>query len=293
VGALHDAFSRHLPLTLSPDSIWLTILQGFSHHVNENAEALRGRLVRHEKRCELREQISDMTVEEIRKAISGFSRQIRNATDPVLHETLICDFTTTTPDIHTASEIALMDTYSQYFEFSFMRCICGIPHITLEGTVQDWQRIRARVEVLATFELEWWVERLRPILDEFVRAASGHPDREFWRGIYKFRPARGPYDSMKVTGWVVDLFPYLGDAPERKRSDAFEPGASREVSAGGFPSGLCSVEVDLKLTDNNERIIATQKLDLVAGLLGVEQSEDAAVSPVIGWCLARQAPGQV
>src|SRR5690242_3856400 len=32
VGAVHLAFSRHLPVTLSPDVIWLTIAQGFSHH---------------------------------------------------------------------------------------------------------------------------------------------------------------------------------------------------------------------------------------------------------------------
>lgn len=46
VSAVHLAFSRHLPLTLSPDVIWLTIVQGFSNHVNQNAESLRPRLVR-------------------------------------------------------------------------------------------------------------------------------------------------------------------------------------------------------------------------------------------------------
>jgi hypothetical protein len=54
--AVHLAFSRHLPLTISPDVVWLTIVQGFSHHVNKNAEALRGRLVRHKGRVEQAEQ---------------------------------------------------------------------------------------------------------------------------------------------------------------------------------------------------------------------------------------------
>src|SRR5689334_5646529 len=31
VEAIHLAFSQHLPLTLTPDAIWLTIVQGFSH----------------------------------------------------------------------------------------------------------------------------------------------------------------------------------------------------------------------------------------------------------------------
>lgn len=45
VEAVHEAFSRHYPLALSPDSIWLTIAQGFAHHVTENAETLRGHLM--------------------------------------------------------------------------------------------------------------------------------------------------------------------------------------------------------------------------------------------------------
>ncbi len=57
VEAIHLAFSRHLPLTLSPDVIWLTIVQGFSHHVNQFPEALRGRLVTHQEQRDLVEQI--------------------------------------------------------------------------------------------------------------------------------------------------------------------------------------------------------------------------------------------
>ena len=39
IDTIQTAFSRHYPLTLSPDSIWLAIAQGFSHHIAENAEA--------------------------------------------------------------------------------------------------------------------------------------------------------------------------------------------------------------------------------------------------------------
>jgi hypothetical protein len=285
VAAVHLAFSRHLPLTLSPDAIWLTIVQGFSHHINEHSEALRGRLVRHEGHRDLVEQIGKLDATELAAAVSSFSRQIRDATDPALYDALICNFTTTTAEVRTASEIAFMDTYSAYFRFTFAMCICGIPNITLTGCTDDWQRIRDRIEMLESFGLDWWVSRLRPILDEFVRASDGKPDREFWQGIYKFRPPKGPYDAEMVTGWLVDLFPYLGDAPRRKRNHVFERGGNREVAAGAFPSGLCKVGVHLKLTDDNGNEIATKDLDLVAGLLGVKQS-DSRVWPIISWCLA-------
>ena len=289
VAAVHLAFSRHLPLALSPDAIWLSLVQGFSHHVNENAETLRGRLVRHQGREKLVERIQKLTIGHVTAAVSGFSDQIRAATDPALHDTLLCDFSTTTPEARTASEIALMDTYSHYFEYELEMCVCGIPSITLAGTAQDWRRIRDRVEVLDTFGLEWWTTRLRPILDEFVHAAEGRPNREFWRGIYKFRPAKGLYDQQMVTGWLVDLFPYLGDAPVRRRNPALEQGGTREVAAGAFPSGLASVAVRLNLVNDDHDILATHDLELVAGLLGVEQAQDATLSPMISWCLARPA----
>ena len=44
IEAVHLAFSGHRPLVLSPDCIWLTIVQGFGHHVNKYAEDLRGKI---------------------------------------------------------------------------------------------------------------------------------------------------------------------------------------------------------------------------------------------------------
>ena len=136
IDAVATAFNQHWPLTLSPDSIWLVIGQGFAHHVAENAETLRHHLVRHDGRRELRVAVSDLSLSSFECAISHWSLQIREATNPVLHETLICDFSTTTPAIRTASEVVLMDCYSSYFEYSMMS-VCGIPKITVTGSLQD------------------------------------------------------------------------------------------------------------------------------------------------------------
>ena len=35
-------------------------------------------------------------------------------------------------------------------------------------------------EVLETYDLVWWVARLRPILDKFIRTVMGSPNRRFW-----------------------------------------------------------------------------------------------------------------
>ena len=45
VSAVHCAFAEHRPLVLSPDIIWLTICQGFGHHVLSKKETLRPYIV--------------------------------------------------------------------------------------------------------------------------------------------------------------------------------------------------------------------------------------------------------
>jgi hypothetical protein len=79
--------------------------------------------------------------------------------------------------------------------------------------------MRERIEVLETYDLQWWIARLRPILDEFIQTTQGHPNREFWQAMYK--PTKA-YFTEVVTGWIADLFPYLGDPPNRQRSHVFE-----------------------------------------------------------------------
>jgi Domain of unknown function (DUF4419) len=304
IDAVYIAFSQHRRLALSPDCVWLAIAQGFGHHITANAEALRHRFVRHQGKQQLNEKISHWSLEDCKFAIAGLSAQIRKASDPVLHDTLVCDFSTTTPEIRTASEVVLMDTYSSYFKYQ-MECVCGIPAIALTGSLADWERMRERIEVLETYELRWWIARLRPILEEFIQTIKGHPNREFWQAICKPRPA---YTSTLITGWITDLFPYLGDLPHRQRSHVFQwnrenwvpapaicpktprsqlvPSVLTGVGTRHFPSGLSSVPFDLKFPDNS-----TRKLDLVAGFLGVEQdAEDLALSPVIGWCFAEPPP---
>jgi hypothetical protein len=308
VQAVHLAFSQHRPLILSPDCIWLTIVQGFGHHINENAEALRDRMVRHSGKKKLEVKTDSLAPSLWPGLISQFSAQIRENSDPVLHETLVCEFSTTTPNIKTAYEVALMDTYQRYFDYEMM-CLCGIPKITVKGTAEDWQRIRERIEVLATYDLGWWTSRLEPILDQFVATAKGNADHSFWQAIYKPQKA---YAAELASGWIADLFPYLFGAPPASRpmgsglcagaaarrnhvlstprEDWLLPVPSSPMAGNGvklqnFPSGLSRAPVKLTLPDR-----AQMQLELLGGFLGVAQGvEDNALAPVVSWAVVQKS----
>lgn len=197
-----------------------------------------------------------------------------------------------------------MDTYQRYFDYRMM-CVCGIPTVTLEGTEEDWQCMRERIEALATFDLGWWTSKLAPILDELVATARGNPDRTFWQAIYKPQKV---YVSKMATGWITDLFPYLFGAPkgkgwtgqglcdsaaaqrnpmlEKKRVDwAPVRGAAQTYPPGvnldSFPSGISRAPVKVSFPDGSEIDVL-----LVGGFLGVSQRpDDYAVSPIINWAV--------
>ena len=321
IETVHLAFSEHRPLVVSPDCIWLTILQGFGNHVQINAEALRGRIVRHEGKKTLSVEARSLEPEVWPHLISQFSEQIRQNSDPVLHETLLCDFSTTTATIKTACEVALMDAYQRYFEYD-LSCICGIPTVTLEGTPDDWQRIRERIEMLATFGLEWWTARLAPILDEFVNTAKGTPDLTFWQAIYK---PQKRYVTNSATGWIADLFPYLGNPPHRVRNfllgkkrvdwlpeaegpergegsgranlmratadDVFGQRMTPGVGLSQIPCGLSLAPLTIHFPNGEQR-----EVELLGGFIGLTQSDgDLALAPAIGWAVVAKdtrVPGQ-
>jgi Domain of unknown function (DUF4419) len=76
------------------------------------------------------------------------------------------------------------------------------------NTVEDWRKIRDRIDFLATYELDWWTQRLIPICDGFIDTVAGNPPLNFWKSTCKPESA---YGGEVITGWIVDLFPYIRD----------------------------------------------------------------------------------
>ena len=142
VEAVHTAYDKHYPLVLSPDIIWQCVAQGFAIHVNKNAEKLRHMFVAHEDKKQLVIRVDDFIKgspdNDWEQALGTFSDEIRKNVGDEIHGLLTPDFSTTGPVEKAASQVVLMNTFKEYFDF--MCCTrCGIPSITLEGTVEDWK----------------------------------------------------------------------------------------------------------------------------------------------------------
>lgn len=137
--------------------------------------------------------------------IDEFSAKVREEIGPA-SGLFVPRFSTTGLTERIAAEVVLLDVVQNY-EF-VVRTICGIPTISLEGTVEDWQELADRVEAFAEYDLEWWITPLRPILQEFVAAARSDVRGPFWQSIYRFGGYSG---GAAVSGWITAFFPYLKD----------------------------------------------------------------------------------
>ena len=289
VEAVYLAFSQHRPLVLTPDAIWITLAQGFAQHLNLHAEALRSRMVSHKGKITMEASAFELaTTQDWNEVIQQWSTGIQPHVPAELYQVMLCDFSTTTPIIRTASQVVMLDAFHQYFDYA-LSFICGIPTITVKGTMQDWLSIRARVDVMAGYHLEWWTDRLKPICDGFIETVEGHPSQRFWKQIYSPKEI---YGGSLITGWLADLFPYINDrvtasatvrnpilAIPRKQLTSDRGLSPREV-----PTGLSRAPFIIKSPSQQGK-----EMELIAGFIGVKQeSKTGQLEPEIGWAVLEQ-----
>src|SRR3990167_1449033 len=95
--AVYHAYFNHLPLKLSPDHIWLTILQGVAFHINNNSEVLRSKLVSHEGQKVLEVEFPNFqnTPEEWESAYTMFNTLIKKNIKPEIKDCVRPELSTT------------------------------------------------------------------------------------------------------------------------------------------------------------------------------------------------------
>jgi len=288
VAAVHQAFGEHRPLLLTPDAVWMTIAQGFAQHINNNAERLRYQFVNHSSKRELKVALEKLTNnQDWQKAVELWSKQIDGNVKADIADLMVCDFSTTTPIIRTTSQVVMMDALKQYFDYR-LYAICGIPWITVRGTVDDWKQIRERVKIIGQYDLEWWTNRLLPICDRIIETVAGKPILEFWQHICK---PQSMYGGEIITGWLADLFPYLKDgitnSPTYKNPILETPREELTINNGippaSFPDGISQASFTLNTLQGESQ------LELIAGFIGVGQNqENGCLHPEIGWGVREQ-----
>lgn len=299
VAALHYSFADHRPVVISPDMIWLLITQSFAIHIDQNPEKYRDLVVGFKGKKNIQIVRNDFRKGKLnnpwQETFSVFSDSIKGYVGDSMHRTLVPTFSTTGLAEKSAFEISLMDATSNYFDYDFYT-FCGIPYIILQGKPSDWKWIADNLDFFNSYDLGFWVNRLKPTLNKIYQSSQGSYDIDFWKSIYKWHEASG---GNIINGWIADFFLYTKQSNKYRinellliSQDSLMAEASdkhimpRGIHGNEFPSGLSKVD----FTWNHlVEPIDTFEMSLFAGFTGINQNRNTLeLKPEISYAIVDQ-----
>lgn len=273
------AYNMHIPLTLSPDDVWIAITTSFSHFMEKNAEELRSHFVKHEGKKEIKAYaVGTILSVSWPSLIDQIVTQVNDDTKTEVLDWLECNFSTSTDTSRFVSKLVLMGAMKHYYSYSFLLC-CNLTKVTLKGTKADWEKIIQKVAKFKTFSnpiLEKWSSVLEYVLQHFVKAFEGNIDKKFWNCICsKYSGGSGP---SFVTGWSLVFSPFdskgsyiLFSLDKIKATNQFGQIDEDEM----LPS---AVEIPVYVNDNGREYNTI----FYAGII-LNQFEKETISPSIDW----------
>ena len=285
------AYKNHYPITISPDMIWILILQGYSRFMEKYSELVREKYVNFNGKKVIQfKKIGifpkEATPEIWQEIIDGFIQGIKREVGSEIISNLQSDFTTTEEITLATSQATIMSAMKNYFEFRLDMGGCGISSITLEGTIEDWEKIKSKLTFLSAkdFGLSWWTKHLLPIIEKII-LTKNYYDKEkkinsdiknFWKDMIRVKDYRDFYDPYIINGWIIKFIPNL--------SEEF-PKLYEEMHKRDIPDQIMSCP--LKLTVYNmDRTKTIHECDLASGFYGMSQDKkNYNVKPVIGYAL--------
>lgn len=290
VNILTKAYSYHHKIILRPEDIWMAIQTQFCFYVNKYPEELRTKFVNHEGKEKLVVKEEDFGTKDIGKLSVHMTEKMQEfLKDPELIEWILPKFSTTTLQDTCTFAIISMGTLKNYFDYKFELC-CGLPEVTLLGTVEDWQNIRDRCIILLKYDLadgfmSKWYNMLVPILDKFIETAKGFPDLEWWNKVcHKHSGGSGP---SYLTGWVsvFTVFSNEGEWLGSKYSDSYQRIMGSEwplINTNDIASCYTAFEVEVD-NDGDEF-----KAMIYAGIYGADVINGDTLVPRIEWGICRE-----
>lgn len=283
------AFAYHLPLRLKPDHILYAILSGFNMWVNEMGghQKLAQKGLVDESKKNITIEIS--TNPDWDQVVDTIGNQLEEAiTNRDLIQIMKGSFTTTTQTMMRVKNLTVASIMKKFVRIEFSTW-CGIPYVTIEGSPQDWEKLKVITNALlalADGELNWWLVKLNEGLDVMIETSKGNNTEAAWINFLNFKSHSGFHG---FDGWLNSFFPYVKETehnPKNIVTNALlkkDPKEKYHVDCINFSNVLPSTSTESyewKLGGNPYKT-----LHITAGLVDVIQwtGEDFALEPFIGY----------
>lgn len=279
IGAVCSAYDNHHKLILRPDDFWNQIMMQVSVFIEIYSEELRYNFVQHEEKVNLTVEFGDISLEEI--DYGQMCEKLLVEMKPYLNEDIIewmtPDFTTTEEKDLVVVNMCILASMKQYFSYN-VRGGCGIPEITLLGTLEDWMKLRKKIEHLLEYNvMNEWVSKMIPILDNIVLARQGVIDRQFWETMAMHTVGMSSPDF--ITGWIKVFIPYSKDKIYILNDEI--------VKNADIPKGFIEVPFKFELIYTTPHIIFDAAM--IAGSWCHRDVNDHTIQPRSDWMILKKS----
>ncbi|XP_068747060.1 uncharacterized protein [Montipora capricornis] len=280
--AVSIAYSYHYNLRTSPDDWWFCVIKRVAYAIDANAkkESVRKMFVDHKGKKDITVFVEERDILKVdyEYFFDEITKGIReNVKVPEFVDGTTADFSTTTPVLKIVSQITLMYSVKEYFNYG-KRMGCGIPAVEMLGTEEDWAKLTSKLKVLRSLlepiekdlglDEAWW-NVVQEVFHNLLKTYQGKPDRKWWSHIVDYQTAysSGFLVGRNIKGWITEFL--LGNVSQAYIKDE-----------GDFTSGLVSVPIDLTDVLSDRKDTAA----LVGGMLGFTV-HGKSVQPFQGWTL--------
>jgi len=255
-----SAYAHHWDLRTSPDDWWYTIVRRVALAIdnNSNKESVRDFFVDHEGKKELRVELGQSLYT---ADYTWFFQQMTNQVDANIKKkeyvrTMRSDFGTSTSEHQIATNIAIMSSVQEFFQF-IGGIACGIPRVDMLGSLEDWQKLKSKFESLSDLlepikadiglDSPWW-KTAGDVFEKLLKTYQGNPNKEWWKRIivdesYDEFVVCGFSPEVGFTGWFMTDFlnqtfadapTGLASAPLTIRSEVAEEEGAVVAGINGF-----------------------------------------------------------
>jgi hypothetical protein len=288
------AYNEHHHLVIDPNAVWLAIMTQMSVYINLFPEQLRSKFVKHSDKKELvvrtggtlrtadYEYIGNQMAEKMKEHL----------VDESIVEWAIPNFSTTTPTDRAVGSMVLMCGLQKFFKYKAV-LKCGLPKVTILGTVEDWEFVRVRAyqawhkyNMPENNYMQKWHEMLTKVLGHFVKTAQKSPDLDFWNKMCSFQ-SRGS-GTHWLAGWITCFSVF--DANNKWVGDLHEINHCGKKIVSEWPIvdiadlNTATVSCDLLVDDNGTEYNTT----ITAGVCARQQT--AEMRPSSAWMLTLREP---
>ena len=316
------AFLDHYPVVLSPDILWMLILQGFSHHVKLNHEKLRNKFVKVKtdnivvtQNANGDNNINNVSTNRWGDIFKDFVEKSKEYIDGTVLHLFTPYFSTTTSEIEDASQIAIISIALSYVKykkkFKQLPCFggCGFPYIKLQGTLQDYKQLKLKVEGLKGYLIDDWINKMLFNINKIIETKQGKIDKKFWDNMITNKKREyfdkvllplserqyvtKKMEEIQIFGWIFDFFPH-----KILRKELY---GTKEIGGHIYSFSSCNLLLnDIKIYHNSDfeelpdemldieakyrnRDGKTAELGIKTGILGYSLNKNKEIQPEIGW----------